>query len=388
MLPIDQEPLPAVRVHASGTARDLAPCCTGSPGAESIEIEPAAVAMIARVGGGELPRRRLGARPARHRLPGADHGRRGARAAGHDRRRGALRGRSTWSPPATRPAACAWSTSRPTPAPTWAMLPADLLGHLRFLFLHQQLGELPGRRAADRRRARRASPRRPTRVSPAAGPALVDLLRDVLEQMRDGADPRLPLELALVRVCRPATDLSIESIGQRLTRARGPPRRPLRRPRPRAGSAAGRSGRRRPPRPRAPAASPPAEEAPPPPPLPPPGPMASAPDLEQLAANWTDAIVPEIGRRSVPLQSLMQHASPRSLERRRGGAGLPPVAPVRARDRRRAAEPRGARVGARPGGRTPVRVRPGSPPRDAEPAPPAPDQPSPSRSTSTTSCAS
>ena len=39
----------------------------------------------------------------------------------------------------------------------------------------------------------------------------------------------------------------------------------------------------------------------------------STPDLEQLAASWSDAIVPEIGRRSMPLQSLMQYASPRAL---------------------------------------------------------------------------
>jgi len=39
----------------------------------------------------------------------------------------------------------------------------------------------------------------------------------------------------------------------------------------------------------------------------------STPDLEQLTASWSDAIVPEIGRRSMPLQSLMQYASPRAL---------------------------------------------------------------------------
>ncbi|MEP6642407.1 MAG: hypothetical protein ABJB93_10925, partial [Gaiellales bacterium] len=39
----------------------------------------------------------------------------------------------------------------------------------------------------------------------------------------------------------------------------------------------------------------------------------ATPDLDQLTASWSDAIVPEIGRRSPPLQSLMQLASPRSL---------------------------------------------------------------------------
>jgi len=51
-------------------------------------------------------------------------------------------------------------------------------------------------------------------VSPAAVHRLVDLLRDVLDQVREGADPRLPLELALVRVCRPATELSIDALAQ------------------------------------------------------------------------------------------------------------------------------------------------------------------------------
>jgi DNA polymerase-3 subunit gamma/tau len=201
------------------------------------------------------------------------------------------------------------------------MLQTDLLGHLRFLFLHQQLGELPADAPlTDDERARISA--QAERVSPAAVARLVDMLRDVLEQVRDGADPRLPLELALVRVCRPATDLSIDSIGQRLAaleaRVGGAPA-PVA-PAPAAASAPAVAPAPAPPAPAAEApaalaAPPPAEAAPPPAP-PPPAPAAggpTAPDLEQLTAHWTDAIVPEIGRRSVPLQSLMQHASPRSL---------------------------------------------------------------------------
>jgi DNA polymerase III subunit gamma/tau len=206
------------------------------------------------------------------------------------------------------------------------MLQTDLLGHLRFLFLHQQLGELPADAPlTDDERARISA--QAERVSAAAVARLVDMLRDVLEQVRDGADPRLPLELALVRVCRPATDLSIESIGQRLAALEA-----------RLGGAPAAAARAA-----APAAPPPAAGPPPavasapvqPPPDPPPSapaaaaarqpeqadpgpppqsPAAAAPDLEQLAAHWMDAIVPEIGRRSVPLQSLMQHASPHALD--------------------------------------------------------------------------
>jgi len=180
-------------------------------------------------------------------------------------------------------------------------LVGDLLGHLRWLFLHQQLGELPADAPlTDDERARIGS--QAERVSPAAVHRLVDLLRDVLDQVREGADPRLPLELALVRVCRPATELSIDALAQRISalEARG------------GGAAPVAAAAPTPAAPSRPAVAPQqaAAASPPPPPAPT---AAAAPGFEQLTANWTDAIVPEIGRRSAPLQSLMQFASPRSL---------------------------------------------------------------------------
>jgi hypothetical protein len=45
---------------------------------------------------------------------------------------------------------------------------------------------------------------------------LCDLLAVAVEDMRQGGDPRLPLELALVKVTRPAADLSRESTAHRL----------------------------------------------------------------------------------------------------------------------------------------------------------------------------
>jgi DNA polymerase III subunit gamma/tau len=186
-------------------------------------------------------------------------------------------------------------------------LVADLLGHLRWLFLRQQLGELPpDAPLTDDERARIGS--QAERTSPAAVHRLVDLLRDVLDQVREGADPRLPLELALVRVCRPATELSIDALAQRISALEA------------------RSGGAPAPTPQAaltpqPAAAPAPAAAAPAPPAPP-APMADAAPvaaavvtrgLEQLTASWSDAIVPEIGRRSPPLQSLMQLASPCSL---------------------------------------------------------------------------
>src|ERR671928_122480 len=57
---------------------------------------------------------------------------------------------------------------------------------------------------------------------------LCDLLAVAVEDMRQGGDPRLPLELALVKVTRPGADLSGESLSYRLeqleTRAHVPER--------------------------------------------------------------------------------------------------------------------------------------------------------------------
>src|SRR5204863_2334190 len=45
---------------------------------------------------------------------------------------------------------------------------------------------------------------------------LCDLLAVAVDDMRQGGDPRLPLELALVKVTRPAADLERESVAYRL----------------------------------------------------------------------------------------------------------------------------------------------------------------------------
>ncbi len=45
---------------------------------------------------------------------------------------------------------------------------------------------------------------------------LIDLLAVALEDMRQGGDPRLPLELAIVKVTRPHADLSRESLAHRV----------------------------------------------------------------------------------------------------------------------------------------------------------------------------
>ena len=45
---------------------------------------------------------------------------------------------------------------------------------------------------------------------------LIDLLAVAVEDVRQGGDPRLPLELALVKVTRPGADLSRESLSYRI----------------------------------------------------------------------------------------------------------------------------------------------------------------------------
>ena len=171
-------------------------------------------------------------------------------------------------------------------------LVTDLLAHLRLIFLQQQLGQLPPEAAVtDDERARVAS--QAARLEPATVHRLIDLLRGVLDDVRDGADPRLPLELALVRTCRPAGDLTAEAFDQRLSRVEAAMQGAA--PSPPAAAAA--------PPPPPPDATPAAAE-----PAPPAGPPA--PDPGRLADRWHEAVVPEVSRRSAALGSLLEHAVP------------------------------------------------------------------------------
>ena len=178
---------------------------------------------------------------------------------------------------------------------------AGLLTHLRGLFLTQQLGEPPADIAMtvdeQARLAEQAS-----RLTPTAVQRLIDLLREVVDEVKEGSDPRLPLELALVKVCRPQGELSLEALQQRLERLEsGAPTPP---PRPAAAAAAP-----------AAAPAPPATvvEADPPAAAPEPRnpPPASG---DGLMARWEDAVLPEIGRRSPPLRALLDSARPTGVD--------------------------------------------------------------------------
>jgi DNA polymerase-3 subunit gamma/tau len=170
----------------------------------------------------------------------------------------------------------------------------DLLEHLRHLMLVHHLGEVPEslpvtEETRERLRAQANQLPEPTVLR------LCDLLAVAVEDMRQGGDPRLPFELALVKVTRPGADLSAESMAYRLELLE------------QRGSA--------------PAAAPPPggtdpegsvpEEAsePAPPPAEPP-----SLELEQLREAWQRSVLPAVERRSIPAAPIFGEARPVALE--------------------------------------------------------------------------
>lgn len=91
----------------------------------------------------------------------------------------------------------------------------DLLEHLRYLMLVQQMNEVPDSlpvTAETRERLLEQAHQLPQ----ATVLRLCDLLGDAIRDIRAGGDPRLPLELALVKATRPAADLSWDALAHRL----------------------------------------------------------------------------------------------------------------------------------------------------------------------------
>jgi DNA polymerase-3 subunit gamma/tau len=164
-------------------------------------------------------------------------------------------------------------------------LVVDLLEHLRHLMLVQHMGEVPEALpvTAETRERLRAQA---NQFGEATVIRLVDLLAVAVEDMRQGGDPRLPLELALVKVTRPGADLSRESLAYRLEQleARGhvPGTVPETRPEP-------------------------TETAPQPPAAPP------SLELEQLQEAWRRTILPAVEERSIPAASVLREAHPAGL---------------------------------------------------------------------------
>jgi DNA polymerase-3 subunit gamma/tau len=171
----------------------------------------------------------------------------------------------------------------------------DLIEHLRQTMLAQHLGDVP-EAAATSEEARQRLKGQANQLEEATVLRLVDLLAVAVDDMRQGGDPRLPLELALVKVTRPASDLSRESIAFRLERLEQgtTPSTPA------------------PPAPEAEAAAETAEE-PQPEPVPVP---VGAPGLElsQLQEAWARTVLPAVEERGgIPTASLLREAHPAEL---------------------------------------------------------------------------
>jgi DNA polymerase-3 subunit gamma/tau len=146
---------------------------------------------------------------------------------------------------------------------------------------------------------------------------LCDLLAVAVEDMRQGGDPRLPLELALVKVTRPAADLSRESLAYRVdqleSRAVGSPSTAAA---PGAGEAVASAPDTSSATPAEPAAEPPSLE------------------LEQLQEAWQRSILPAVEGKSIPTAAMLKEARPAALE----GETLTVEFPAQASFHRRLAE--------------------------------------------------
>ncbi len=223
-----------------------------------------------------------------------------------------------------------------------ARLVTDLVEHLRHLLLVQHVGHVPEslpitEDTRDRLREQANQLPEPTVLR------LIDLLAVAIDDIHQGGDPRLPLELALIKVTRPQADLSRESLAHRVevleSRLHGPlapsvsapvvaapapvatepPAAPAH-PAPGADDGHASVGAAA-----APAATP-ADE--------PGGPELS---LEQLQDAWTRSVVPTLRERSIPTATLLEGATPSRLEQDTVTLSFPPGAEFH---RRQADDPR------------------------------------------------
>ncbi|MEZ5098749.1 MAG: DNA polymerase III subunit gamma/tau [Thermoleophilia bacterium] len=221
-----------------------------------------------------------------------------------------------------------------------ARLVGDLLEHLRLLMLLQHLDELPeGVPVTDETRDRLRA--QANQLGERQVIRLIDLLAVAIDDIRQGGDPRLPLELALVKVARPQADLSREALLLRLETlearvAHGGTTAAAPAPAPRASSPARLAAVPAPAVTAAPAApavtgasgAPAVEEedveAPSAPPPPPAG--AGPLDLATLQQLWRQAVLPAVGERSIPLGSVLSQARPVQLAEGRLVVEFPPSA--------------------------------------------------------------
>jgi DNA polymerase III subunit gamma/tau len=173
-------------------------------------------------------------------------------------------------------------------------LVTDLLEHLRHLLLVQHMGHVPDslpvtEETKELLREQANQLPEPTVLR------LIDLLAIAVEDMRQGADPRLPLELALVKVTRPHSDLSRESLAHRveLLEARGAGGGHASSPPMESSHAEGSD-----------AGGPPSAERPA---------ETLHVELEQVTEAWERSILDAVRERSIPVASLLTEARPTHL---------------------------------------------------------------------------
>jgi len=169
----------------------------------------------------------------------------------------------------------------------------DLLEHLRHLLLVQHMGHVPESLPVTEE-TKELLRQQANQLPEPTVLRLIDLLAVAVEDMRQGGDPRLPLELALVKVTRPHADLSRESLAHRVelleTRSHSTPHAEEAPEQPRALAS--------------PAATRSDVESPPPEP---------SVELEQVADAWDRSILDAVRERSIPVASLLTEARPTEL---------------------------------------------------------------------------
>jgi len=198
-------------------------------------------------------------------------------------------------------------------------LVVDLLEHLRHLMLVQHTGDVPETlpvtsEARDRLREQA------NQLGTATVVRLIDLLAVAVEDMRQGGDPRLPLELALVKVTRASSDLSREGMAYRLDQLeQGSGHRT-------EAQVSGTSVSDTETEPRS---------------RPEPAPSAAPPSIElgQLQEAWRRSVLPAVEERSVPASSVLSEAHPARLEGDTLTLEFPPAASFH---RQKAEEPKNA----------------------------------------------
>ena len=175
-------------------------------------------------------------------------------------------------------------------------LVTDLLEHLRHLLLVQHMGHVPESLPVTEE-TKELLRQQANQLPEPTVLRLIDLLAVAIDDARQGGDPRLPLELAIVKVTRPHADLSRESLVHRVELLESRP------------TSAGHT----------PAEAVPAQSAalafPTPAPASSDLPEAEASDLEleQVADAWQHSVVEAVRGRSIPVASLLTEATPTIL---------------------------------------------------------------------------